>query len=57
MTFSPCKYLTIRILHLKIKNCILGRDGGIGRHASLRNWWGKTRGGSSPLLGTKTKLT
>ena len=32
------------------------RDGGIGRHAGFRCLWGKTRGGSSPLLGIIIKI-
>lgn len=36
------------------ENC---RGGGIGRHAGFRCLWGKTRGGSSPLLGKQMSPT
>ena len=34
----------------------LRRGGGIGRRAWFRSMWGQPRGGSSPLLGTTSKL-
>jgi hypothetical protein len=35
---------------------VLGRGGGIGRHAILRGWWAKARGSSNLPLGTKTTI-
>lgn len=46
------KAIEVRLMQVQPLPSVPCRDGEIGRHGGLKSLWGKTRTGSSPVLGT-----